>query len=94
MISYASIDRIEGNIAVCEVELVDIYESLKIDFDKKETITVDIPMYFIEALIGKVEEGDILIVDNKENGICWIYGKDNVEKQRRADLIKMFYKNI
>lgn len=94
MLSYASIDRIEGNIAVCEVELVDIYETQNYDSVEKETEMIDIPLETINSLIGTVEEGDILIVEYDMDRVVWIYAKDNIEKIRREEIIKGLYQAI
>ena len=44
MISYMSVDRVEGDIAVCELEMIWIEDSRTEDYWKKETIMVDVPM--------------------------------------------------
>lgn len=53
MKSYATIDRIEGNFAVCEVELIPIEESKPEDFATKDCEMMDvslrkIPFFFIK----------------------------------------------
>ena len=82
MLSYASIENIEENIAVCEVELVDIYETQNYDSVEKETEMIYIPLENINSLIGTVEEGDILIVEYDMDRVVWIYAKDNITNHK------------
>ncbi len=56
MKSYASIDRIEGKFAVCEVELIPVEESKPEDFATKETEMFDIPLQKIPTFIREVQE--------------------------------------
>ena len=88
MTSYASIDRIEGEIAVCEVELLPYDKSRPEDFATKETIMVDIPLKTIPWDIGEVKEGDILIVEHDGKNVTFLYYKDNREKARRLEALK------
>ena len=88
MISYASVDRIEDNFAVCEVEMVDIKDSRNIDDYDIDTQMVDIPLSFANNQIDQIQEGDILIVLQDDGKVLWIYCKDDKEKQRRLDVLK------
>ena len=87
MISYAAIDRIEGNIAICELETIDIVKSKPEDFFEKETIMVDIEL---SGIPFEVKEGDIIVVlhnnGKPENIMC----KDEKEKQKRIKLFEGF----
>ena len=85
---YASIDRIEGEFAVCEVELVSIKESTKLNFFEKETEIIDISISKINEICDNIKEGDIIIVEYDETNISHIYGKDEFEKQRRIKLLE------
>lgn len=88
MISYASIDRIEGEYAVCELELVDVMESKKMDFEDKETAMVDIPMTELELYAKGAREGDILIVKHNNGDVVTVYCRDYAEKQRRIKMLQ------
>lgn len=89
MKSYASIDRIEGDFAVCEVENIDITESKNIDYSEKETLMIDIPMDKIYSTLGKqINEGDIIVVKHNDDIITEICYQDEVEKARRTEYIK------
>lgn len=92
MRSYASIDRIEGKYAVCEVELVDITTSKTLSAKDKNTNMVDFSMQAITNCIGSIKEGDILVVEQENGIILVIYGKDEEEKQRRINLLKEIMK--
>lgn len=92
MKSYASIDRIEGEYAVCEVELVDTINSKVLSAKYKETRMVDFSMNAITNCIGNIKEGDIIVVEQNDGIILVIYGKDEEEKQRRIDLLKSIMK--
>lgn len=88
---YASIDRIERNFAVFEVDLflLEDEECKLIGHEITDTVMVDIPLQEIPADIGEVGEGDILIVEyEKEEGVTTIYSKDEEEKARRLKLLK------
>ena len=92
MRSYASIDRIEGEYAVCEVELVDTTESKTLSSKDKETNMVDILVQVIIDSVGKFLEGDILVVEQKDGEILIVYENDEEEKQRRIELLKSIMK--
>lgn len=88
MKSYASVDRVEGEFAVCEVELLEVENSRAEDYFAKETTTINIPLGNFSERIGVVEEGDIIVIEHDgENLICF-YHKDNAEKQRRIEVLK------
>lgn len=92
MRSYASIDRIEGEYAVCEVELVDVDTSKILSAKEKNTDMVDFSVSAINNCVGQVCEGDILIVEQENGIILVVYGKDLEEKQRRIELLKSIIK--
>ncbi len=88
MKSYASIDRIEGKFAVCEVELIPVEESKPEDFATKETEMFDIPLQKIPTFIREVQEGDILVVEHDFEDVYFVYYKDEEEKARRLEILK------
>ena len=73
MKSYASIDRIEGQFAVCEVELIPIEESKPEDFVIKECEMMDVSLRKIPFFIRKVKEGDILVVEHDGQNVTYVY---------------------
>ena len=87
MKSYACVDRLEGNFAVCEVELVPVEESVHLDPFEKETTMIDVPVEAILLIVEEFSEADILLVEHDGCNVTTIYGKDENERQRRADTI-------
>lgn len=84
MESFASIDRIEGNFVVLEVELVRAQERAEYDFlDDDQTVFVDVPKS-MTAKLGEIREGDILLVTHQDEIISNIVCKDDVEKRKRV----------
>lgn len=98
MRSYVSIDRIEGDYAVCEVELISIEKSIQTDPFDKETEMIDLPVKYFRHYINEepVEEGDIFIVEYDEvaNVILWVYKRDDEERIRRLKIIENLVKKI
>lgn len=88
MKSYASIDRIERKWAVCEVELLPIEESKTEDFAIKDTVMIDVLLAQFPSRLGRVNTGDILVVEHDGEIVTKIYYKDNEEKARRIELLK------
>ena len=88
MISYAYIDRIEGEIAVCEVELLPFEESKPEDFKSKDTVMMDIPLDKFPKFMGSVDEGDIWVINHNSEHVNWVYYKDEEEKERRLEIRK------
>lgn len=88
MKSYAAIDRIEENIAVCEVELLETEQSKTTDFFDKETKMMDVLLEKIHEVTENVEEGDILVVEHDGENVIYIYYKDDSEKQRRIEILQ------
>ena len=66
MKSYASIDRVENEWAVCEVEMIPVEESNVCDFFSKETEMIDISLNKIIESVGEIQEGDDLILDRND----------------------------
>ena len=87
MKSYASVDRLEGDFLVCEVELIEVEESNPTDFDKP-TEMIDILLEYANAKLGMVLEGDIIVVEHEAGIVTEILSKDEAEKQRRIEVLK------
>lgn len=88
MKSYASVDRIEGKFAVCEVELLTVEQSNSEEFATYETAIIDVLLQEIPADFGEVNERDILIVEHDGENVTAVYCKDEEEKARRIKLLK------
>lgn len=85
MISYASIDRIEGKWVVCEVELLPFEESKPEDFAIKDTAMMDV---LLSRFSNEVEEGDIFVVEHNNENVIAVCFKDEDEKTRRYEILK------
>lgn len=88
MKSYASVDRIEGKYAVCEVELLSVEESEPEDFATKDCEMMDISLQEIPADIGEIKGGDILVVEHDGENVTCVCCKDEAEKARRLEALK------
>ena len=88
MKSYASIDRIEGKFAVCEVELISAEERSAEEYVPFDTEFMDVSLQEIFKYVGEVKEGDILVVEHDGQDVTFIYDKDNEEKARRLELLR------
>ena len=94
MKSYAAVDRIEGKYVVCEVELVKAEESANLRASEKETEMVDILLENVVSSVGEVQESDILVVEYEKGEVTHIYGKDDKEKERRAEIIRKIMEKL
>ena len=88
MRSYASVDRIVGRFAVCEVELLAVEESNTGNFWEYDTVGIDIPLQEISENLGEVNEGDILVVEHDGENVSSVYYKDEAEKAKRLEVLK------
>lgn len=88
MKSYASIDRIEGKFAVCEVELISAKKRSSEEYVPYDTEFMDVSLESIPISLGKVKDGDILVVEHDGKNIISIYYKDEIEKARRLELLR------
>lgn len=85
MTSYASIDRIEGQWVICEVELLPFEESKSEDFASKDTEIMDV---LLNKFPEEVEEGDIFVVKHDGKNVKIVDYKDDDEKIRRQEILK------
>lgn len=88
MRSYASIDRIEEKIAVCEVEIIDVDDSKTADYSEKKTQMMDVSLEKILSKVDDANEGDILVVEHNGEVVIEVYCKDEEEKQRRIAILQ------
>ena len=88
MRSYASIDKIEGKYAVCEVELVPVEESKANDFANKDCKTMEVFLQEVLDCVGDAKEGDILVVEHDRENVNLIYKNDEEEKERRLKVLR------
>lgn len=88
MRSYASVDRIEGKFAVCEVELISLKARNAEEYVPYDTEFMDVHLKDIPTTLGNVRDGDILVVEHDGENITSIYYKDEMEKARRLELLR------
>lgn len=94
MKSYVSVGEKYEKYSSLELELLDITTSKITSFRDKETLMVEYPTDLIEKTIGKIQEGDILVVEQIDGKIVEVYSKDEEEKQRRIELLESIMKKI
>lgn len=92
MISYASIEEIERDFVVCELELISVKESNPSEYKNKKTDYVLIPIEMFETALSDYSEGDIVIVEHENGDVQAVCCKDNAEKQKRIEIIKQILK--
>ena len=87
---FSSVDRIEGKYAVCEVNvfILEDDELQLIEHEITDRPMVDVPLQEIPEEVGKVNEGDILVVEYDGEKITKVYSKDEEEKARRLKFLK------
>ncbi len=85
MKSYATIDHIEGDYAVCELELIEAQMSDSIDYFYHETTMIEIPMKLIAEKGIEISEWEILLVEHDGKTVTDIYEKSEEERIRRID---------
>ena len=88
MTSYASIDRIEGKFAVCEVELISVKARKREEYVPYDTEFMDVPLENFPENLGKIKDGDIFVVEHDGENIISICFKDEMEKARRLELLR------
>ncbi len=88
MTSYASVDRIEGEFAVLEVELIPMEQSQRISASEKETKMINIEMQIVESACGTIREGDVILIECNDKEVIKVYCKDEKEKERREEVIR------
>ena len=87
---YASVDRIVGKFAVCDINvfLLEDEELKTIGHEMTDWPMVDVPLQEIPDEVGEVDEGDILVVEYDGKNVTKVYSKDDEEKARRLKLLK------
>lgn len=92
MISYASLERIEGEFAVCEVEKISFLYSVVGDFSK-ECFTANIPLNFFTDKEITLENGNIYSVIVEGEDVKEVIRYENAETRRRKEWIMLIQRN-
>lgn len=87
MLSYASIDRIEGNYVVCEVEQVPYTDARIDDFVCISCFMTDVPKGMFEFKGLPIREGNIYRVLHNGETIDEVVCIDEAEKNRRLKVL-------
>lgn len=85
MKSYAVIDRIEGEFAVCEVELLYVEDSNTEEYFYHDTTMIEVPVALFKETVS---EGDVFVVEHDEDTVFYVHSKDDEEKKRRKEIFK------
>lgn len=87
MLSYMSLERIEGDYAVCEVEQIPTTDARTDDFCCISCFRVDIPISTFHNMGIPVEVGGIYTVYHNGESVDEIHSIDHAEKARRIRII-------
>ncbi len=92
IISYASLERIEEEFAVCEVEKIFFFNSIVGDFTK-ECFTANIPLNFFNDKGITVQNGNVysVVVENEE--VKEVLRYEEAETRRRKEWISSIQRN-
>lgn len=88
MLSYMSIDRVEGDFAVCEVEPVPTTDAHVEDFFCLSCFMTDVPKAMFEFKGLPVKEGMVYTVLHNGETIDEVCGIDESERKRRQMIIQ------
>lgn len=88
MISYASLERIEGEYAVLEVEKISFFESKVGDFSK-ECYMVDIPISFFYDKCISVKTGSVYSVEHDGKNVTEVIRLEDEETRRRIKWLEI-----
>ena len=88
MLSYMSIERVEGDFAVCEVEDLPLEDSEVDDFFDKPCFMCDIPKAMFEENGFPIEEGLVFTVNHDRDKIEAICSIDEQERMRRIEILE------
>ena len=76
LISYASVERIEGKDVVLEMEMHTTTESVLLTPHEKVTIQVYVEKEILLSALGSFGEGDIIVVEHNGNHLEKVCRKD------------------
>ena len=88
MISYASLERIEGEYAVLEVEKLSVFASIVGDFSK-ECYMVDVPISFFYDKCISVKTGSVYSVEHDGKNVTEIIRLEEEETRRRIKWLEI-----
>ena len=86
-ISYASLERLEGNYAVCEVEQISILDSRVGDFSKA-CYMADIPVNMFGDRGIPIREGNVYSVEHDGTKVSKVIRIEEAETVRRREWLQ------
>ena len=84
--SYASIDRIENDLAILEIESHSIETNQTIPFPRRDCYMADVPLEAFISL-GEIHEGDVFVVKHDDTTVIPIRFAPE-EKDARIEFLK------
>ena len=87
MISYASLERFEGNFAVCEVEQLSILDSIIGDFSK-ECYMADVPVNLFTEKGISLCVGNVYSVEHDGTHVIEVIRVEEAETVRRKEWLQ------
>ena len=88
MISFMSIDRMEENVAICEVENVPIEVSKSIKSFSVDSFMADVDFDLFLNRCLPIYEGNIYSVIHSEKKVIEVIKLEEEEKQRRIEILR------
>ena len=93
MVSYASLERFEGDYAVCEVEQISIFFCFLEDFSK-ECYMADVPVSMFYERNISANVGNVYSVEHDGSNVIDIIRLEEAETNRRIEWIKSIGRKI
>ena len=93
MVSYASLERFEGDYAVCEVEQISIFDSFIEDFSK-ECYMADVPVSMFYERNISANVGNVYSVEHDGSNVIDIIRLEEAETNRRIEWLKSIGRKI
>jgi hypothetical protein len=87
MLSYATIDRIEGDYAVCEVEQVPCTDARVDDYICISCFFTDVPKTLFTFKGLPIKEGNVYAVLHNGETVEEVKNIDEAEKKRRINVL-------
>ena len=93
MISYASLERFEGDFAVLEVEQLSIFESVVGDFSK-ECYMANVPVKLFHEVKLPLNTGTVYSVEHDGKQVNEVLRVEEAETNRRIEWLQAIGKKI
>ena len=91
MLSYMSIDRVEGDFIVCEVENIPTIEAKVDEFWSKPCFMTDVPKAMFSNKGLPIQQGQIYKVIHNGETVDEICAVDENERRRRVQILSNLF---